>query len=451
MTRPSAPFRKILVANRGEIALRIIRAARELGIPTVAVYSTADEESLHVKFADESVCIGPPSAKESYLNIPAIIAAAEITAADAIHPGYGFLSENASFAEICARCGFTFIGPSPESIRLMGDKISARRAMAAVGLHSLPGCPDPISSANEAVRLADEIGFPVIIKAAAGGGGRGMKIARSRPELVQQLSIARTEAKNAFGNDAVYVERFVEQPRHIEFQIAADQHGHIVHLGERECSVQRRYQKLIEESPSPAMTAAKRHEVGERICVALRAIGYSNVGTVELLMDEAGELYFMEMNTRIQVEHPVTELVSGVDLLRLQIRLAAGEPLPFTQDEVQLRGHAIECRINAEHPATFAPSPGTITAYHVPGGPGVRVDTHVTQDAVISPYYDSMIAKLIVHDRDRAHSLRRMEGALGEFVVEGIHTNIAFQQRVLASEPFVSGNYDTKIVSHLLG
>ena len=441
---------KILVANRGEIARRVIRAARELDIATVAVHSTADAESLHVKFADESVCIGPPAAAESYLNIPAIISAAEITAADAIHPGYGFLSENAGFAEVCEACGIQFIGPSAEAIRLMGDKIEGRKAMARAGLSSLPGSPEPLTSDAAALAVAHEIGFPVIIKAAAGGGGRGMKIVRDKADLGRLLAVARREAGAAFGNDAVYVERFVERPRHIEFQIAADHHGNVIHLGERECSVQRRYQKLVEESPSPAVTPEKRAEVGERITTALKKLGYTSVGTVELLMDEGGELYFMEMNTRIQVEHPVTEMVTGLDLVRLQIQLAMGEPLPFAQEDLEMRGHAIECRVNAEDPISFAPSPGTITAYHVPGGTGVRVDSHVTQDSAVVPYYDSLLAKLIVHDMDRDHAIRRMRSALREIVVEGIRTNIPFHRRVLHHPDFVAGTYDTTIVPRML-
>ncbi|MBK6689760.1 MAG: acetyl-CoA carboxylase biotin carboxylase subunit [Deltaproteobacteria bacterium] len=443
-------FKKILVANRGEIALRVIRAARELDIATVAVYSTADAESLHVKFADEAVCIGPPAAKQSYLHIPAIISAAEITAADAIHPGYGFLSENAHFAEICAQCGFRFIGPSPQAIRTMGDKIEARRAMAKVGLHSLPGSPEPLTTDAAALSLAKEIGLPLIIKAAAGGGGRGMKIVRNETELPKLLAVARREAGAAFGNDSVYIERYVEHPRHIEFQVAADLYGNVIHLGERECSVQRRYQKLIEESPSPAMTEKKRREVGERIVEALKKLGYSNVGTIELLMDERGELYFMEMNTRIQVEHPVTEMVTRIDLLRLQILLAAGYPLPYRQEDIQFHGHAIECRINAEDPVTFAPSPGQITAYNTPGGAGIRVDSHVTQDATVVPYYDSLLAKLIVHDSDRDQALRRMRSAMKEFVVEGVRTNIPFHHRMLVNPDFVAGRYDTTIVRRMM-
>lgn len=444
-------FKKILVANRGEIALRVMRAARELNIATVAVYSTADSESLHVKFADEAVCIGPPQAAKSYLNIPAIISAAEVTSADAIHPGYGFLSENAHFAEVCAQCGFSFIGPKPEAIRLMGDKIQARAAMKSAGLYALPGAENPLVTEKEALAVAREVGFPLIIKAAAGGGGRGMKVVRKNEELGRMLEIARTEAKAAFGNDAVYVERFVERPRHIEFQVAADNYGEVIHLGERECSVQRRYQKLVEESPSPAMTPEKRDQVGARIVKALKQLGYSTVGTVELLMDERGELHFMEMNTRIQVEHPVTEMVTGVDLLRLQIQLAAGKKLSIKQEDVKWNGHAIECRINAEDPFTFDPSPGLITAYNMPGGPGVRVDSHVTQDTTVVPFYDSLLAKVIVHDVDRMHAIRRMRSVLRELVVEGIKTNTAFHRRVIEHPAFVSGEYDTHIVQRVVG
>lgn len=444
------PFKKILVANRGEIALRVIRAARELGIATVAVYSDADAESMHVKFADESVCIGPPPPLESYLHIPALIAAAEITGTEAIHPGYGFLSENPRFAETCEKSGFTFIGPSARLIEVMGDKVAARKAMNEAGLASVPGSSEPLTTDAQAMAVAKQIGFPLIIKASAGGGGRGMKIVRDPAQLAAQLATARSEAGAAFGNDAVYVERFIERPRHIEFQVVADHHGQVVHLGERECSVQRRYQKLIEEAPSTALTAAKRAEVGATVTAALRKIGYRNVGTVEFLMDEGKELYFIEMNTRIQVEHPVTEMLVRQDLVRLQIRIAAGEPLPFTQDDVQFSGHAIECRINAEDPDTFAPSPGLITALNFPGGAGVRVETHVTNGANVAPHYDSMLAKVIVHDVDRAQAIRRMRSALKETVIEGIRSNVPFQRRVLENPEFVSGQYDTGLVGRMV-
>ena len=444
------PIKKILVANRGEIALRVIRAARELDIPTVAVYSTADADSLHVKFADEAVCIGPPAPSQSYLSVPSIVSAAEITGADAIHPGYGFLSENADFADACARSGFTFIGPPARLIRTMGDKIAARRVMSEAGLFSLPGSDGPIEPNADGSALAEAIGFPLIIKAAAGGGGRGMKIVRNPADFEQALEIARSEALSAFKSAAVYVERFVEEPRHIEFQVVADNHGQIVHLGERECSVQRRYQKLIEEAPSSALTPEKREETGARIVAALEQIGYQNVGTVELLMDEQGELYFMEMNTRIQVEHPVTEMLVRSDLVRLQIQLAQGKALPFGQHDVRMDGHAIECRINAEHPETFVPSPGTLSSFHVPGGAGVRVDSHVTAGSIVPPHSDSLLAKLIVHDFDREHAIRRMQTALREFVVEGIHTNIRFHRRLLNLSEFNSGRYDTTIVRRML-
>jgi len=443
-------FKKILIANRGEIALRVIRAARELGAQTVAVYSTADAESLHVKFADEAVCIGPPSAKESYLSIPAIISAAEITAADAIHPGYGFLSENANFAEVCRLCGFKFIGPEPSLIRTMGDKIAARAAMREAGMPILPGSSEPIEDEEVALALAREIGCPLIIKAAAGGGGRGMKIVNDEEELPKALQIARAEAEAAFGNGSVYIERYVQKPRHIEFQIVADEHGNVVHLGERECSVQRRHQKLIEEAPSPAVSPELRARMGGVITKALKKLGYTSVGTVELLMDERGDLYFMEMNTRIQVEHPVTEEVTGIDLVRLQIQIADGEKLPFTQEEVRFDGHAIECRINAEDPVTFAPSPGAITAYHMPCGAGVRIESFVTTDAIVHPHYDSMVAKLIVKDRDRPRAIARMRGALRECIVEGIKTNVAFHKRALSYPDFVRGEYDTRIVERML-
>ena len=444
------PFKKILVANRGEIALRVIRAARELGIETVAVYSEADAESMHVKFADESVCIGPPTPTESYLHIPALIAAAEITGTDAIHPGYGFLSENPRFAETCEKSGFTFIGPSAAMIEQMGDKVAARKAMAEAGLASVPGSKEPLTTDQQALEVAERIGLPVIIKASAGGGGRGMKIVRTAEELSPLLATARREAGSAFGNDAVYVERFIERPRHIEFQVVADSHGNVVHLGERECSVQRRYQKLIEEAPSPALTPEMRAEIGETVTSSLRKLGYTSVGTVEFLMDEDGSLYFIEMNTRIQVEHPVTEMITGQDLVRLQIQLAAGAPLPFRQDDITFSGHAIECRINAEDPNTFAPSPGLITALNVPGGAGVRVETHVTSGATISPYYDSMLAKVIVHDTDRPQAIRRMQSALRETVVEGIRTNVPFQRRILDHADFLAGRYDTGVVGRLL-
>jgi acetyl-CoA carboxylase biotin carboxylase subunit len=442
-------FKKVLIANRGEIALRVIRACKELGIATVAVHSTADANALHVRFADESVCIGPPPSKESYLNVPALLSAAEITKADAIHPGYGFLSENAEFAEVCQKCQIAFIGPKPEVIRLMGNKVRAREAAKAAGLPLLPGSPGVLKSAEEAEAYAREIGFPVILKAAAGGGGRGMKIVREPRALAQAFATASAEAVAAFSNGDMYIERYVEKPRHIEFQIVADVHGHVVHLGERECSVQRRHQKLIEESPSPAVSPALREEMGRVSVEAMKNIGYSNVGTIEFLMDEQGRYYFMEMNTRIQVEHPVTELVTRMDLLRTQIRLAAGEPLWFSQDDVKLEGAAIECRVNAEDPVTFAPWPGKITAYSVPGGLGVRVDSAAYENYTVQPHYDSLVAKLIVFAEDRPLAIRRMKRALAEYVVQGIRTNIPFHRAALEEDAFVRGEYDTRFVERM--
>ncbi|GHG64440.1 acetyl-CoA carboxylase biotin carboxylase subunit [Comamonas sp. JC664] len=443
-------FKKVLIANRGEIALRVIRACRELGIATVAVHSTADANALHVRFADEAVCIGPPASKESYLNVPQLLSAAEITRADAIHPGYGFLSENAEFAEVCENCKIRFIGPRPEMLRMMGNKVRARQAAREAGLPLLPGSPGTVSSPREAEAFAREIGFPVILKAAAGGGGKGMKIVREPGALAQAFSTAQAEAVASFSNGDLYIERYVEKPRHIEIQIVADEHGNIVHLNERECSVQRRHQKLIEESPSPALTPELRKRMGEVSVNAMRKLAYNNVGTIEYLLDERGEFYFMEMNTRIQVEHPVTELVTGVDLVSEQIRLAYGEPLRFKQEDVQIRGHAIECRVNAEDPITFAPWPGKITGYSVPGGYGVRVDSGAYENYTVLPYYDSLLSKLIVHAEDRATAIRRMQRALGEYVVEGIRTNIPFHRAALAEESFQEGNYDTRFVERLL-
>jgi acetyl-CoA carboxylase biotin carboxylase subunit len=443
-------FSKILIANRGEIALRVIRACRELGIPTVAVHSTADAESLHVRFADEAICIGPPQSKESYLNVPAILSAAEITGADAIHPGYGFLSENAEFAEVTERCGIRFIGPRPEMLRLMGNKVRAREAMEKAGLPLLPGARGVLKDVAEAEKIAQEIGFPVILKAAAGGGGRGMKIVRDAAGIAAAFRTASSEALAAFGNGDMYLERYVEQPRHIELQMVADEHGNIIHLGERECSVQRRHQKLVEEAPSTAVSEDLRREMGEVAVAAMKTVGYNNVGTIEFLLDEKGRYYFMEMNTRIQVEHPVTELVYGIDLLREQIRLAAGEKLGRKQSGIQPVAHAIECRVNAEDPVTFAPSPGRIVGYHQPGGYGVRVDTMAYEQYRVQPYYDSLVAKLITWGENRDIAMRRMRRALGEYVVEGIKTNIPFHRRVLAHEAFVSGRYDTRLVEQLL-
>jgi len=445
-------FSRILIANRGEIALRIIRAARELGIQTVAVHSTADANSLHVKFADQSFCIGPPSSKESYLNIPALLSAAEVSGADAIHPGYGFLSENAEFAEMVAHCGLGWIGPRAEMIRMMGNKVRAKAAMKEAGLPQLPGSPGVVSDERELPRLVEKIGFPVILKAASGGGGRGMKIIREkdRDTLVSQFRTASAEALSAFGNGDMYVERYVEKPRHIEIQIVADNHGNVIHLGERECSVQRRHQKMLEEAPSPAVNEKLREKMGKVAVEAMKRINYNNVGTIEFLLDERGDFYFMEMNTRIQVEHPVTEAVTGIDLLKEQIRLAAGEQLGRTQKSIQIKGHAIECRVNAEDPVTFAPSPGLITAYLAPGGLGVRVDSVAYEQYRVLPFYDSMVAKLIVQADSRPAAIMRMRRALQEYIVEGIKTNIPFHRRLLAFEPFVQGRYDTRLVERLL-
>ncbi|RKG92255.1 acetyl-CoA carboxylase biotin carboxylase subunit [Corallococcus terminator] len=443
-------FKKVLVANRGEIALRVIRACRELGIATVAVHSTADANALHVRFADEAVCIGPPPSKESYLNVPQLLSAAEITRADAIHPGYGFLSENAEFAEVCENCKIRFIGPRPEMLRLMGNKVSARRAAREAGMPLLPGSPGVVKDPREAEAFAKEIGFPVILKAAAGGGGKGMKIVREPGVLAQAFSTAQAEALASFSNGDLYIERYVEKPRHIEIQIVADEHGNIIHLNERECSVQRRHQKLIEECPSPALTPELRQKMGEVSVNAMKKLRYNNVGTIEYLLDEHGQFYFMEMNTRIQVEHPVTELVMGVDLVREQIRMAYGEPLRFKQEDIQIRGHAIECRVNAEDPVTFAPWPGKITGYSVPGGYGVRVDSAAYENYTVLPHYDSLLSKLIVHAEDRETAIRRMQRALSEYVVEGIRTNIPFHRAALAEESFQEGNYDTRFVERLL-
>ncbi len=439
-------IRKILIANRGEIACRIIWTCKEMGIKTVAVHSEADREALHVKFADEAVCIGPASSAESYLNIPAIISAAEVTNVDAIHPGYGFLAESETFAKICEDCNIKFIGPRPDVIRIMGDKVEARRTMQAAGVPILPGSPDPIEDAEEAKKLAKEIGFPVIIKAAAGGGGRGMRIVRKEEELAGNLELAQSEALAAFKNGAVYIERYIERPRHIEIQVLCDEHGNAIHLGERECSIQRRHQKLLEEAPSAAITPEQREEMGAVAVKACREIGYSNAGTFEFLLDEDGSFYFMEMNTRVQVEHPVTEMVTVVDIVRNQIRIAMGEEIGFTQDEVQIFGHSIECRINAEDPVKFTPSPGKITGLNLPGGPGVRVDTAVYPGYLVPPYYDSMIAKLIVHARTREAAIARMRRALEAMVVEGIKTTIPLHLKIMSNEKFQSGDFSTKFM-----
>jgi acetyl-CoA carboxylase biotin carboxylase subunit len=448
---PSAPFNKILIANRGEIALRVVCACKELGIRTVAVYSEADRHSLHVRFADEAVCIGPAKSARSYLDIPSIISAAEITNADAIHPGYGFLSENAGFAEVCEVSGLKFIGPRPDVIRLMGVKDRSRAFMRAAGVPILPGSPGILQTAEQAVEVAGGIGFPVILKASAGGGGRGMRIVNEASELEAQFNAAQQEAAAAFGCADVYLEKYVGAPRHIEFQVLADEHGRVEILGERECSIQRRHQKLLEESPSPVMTAELRQATAAKLTEALSAAGYTNAGTVEFLMDENGKLYFMEVNARIQVEHPVTEFVTGIDLVKSQIRIAAGEPLDQVISlPVEMRGHAIECRINAENPVTFTPSPGRITGFHVPGGIGVRVDTMAHTDCVITPYYDSLVAKLVTYGRDRAEAIHRMQRALDMFVVEGIHTSIPLDQKILADPDFQAGHFDTNFIKRFM-
>ncbi len=437
-------FKKVLIANRGEIALRVIRACRELDIQTVAVYSEADRESLHVRFADDDVCIGPAPSRESYLKIPRLIAAAEITGADAIHPGYGFLAENAEFAETCRASGITFIGPTPEQIRVMGDKASARRAMADVGVPVVPGTPGPVEDPEEALAFAREICFPVIVKASAGGGGKGMRVSHDPDDFTRSFQLARSEALSAFGNGDVYVEKFLERPRHVEFQILGDTHGNVIHLGERDCSVQRRHQKLIEEAPCPVMTPELRERMGEAAVRGAKAIEYVGAGTVEMLLDEDGSFYFMEMNTRIQVEHPVTEMLTGVDLVKEQIRVAAGLPLSVTSTPA-FRGHVIECRVNAEDPArNFQPSPGRIDTFHQPGGPGVRIDTHVYAGYTVPPYYDSMIGKLIVQGNTRGEALKRMQIALESFVVEGVRTTIPFLARVMQHPDFQAGTVHTK-------
>jgi acetyl-CoA carboxylase biotin carboxylase subunit len=444
-------FKKVLIANRGEIALRVIRACRELDIATVAVFSEADRESLHVRLADESVCIGPPAPAQSYNYIARLISAAEVTGADAIHPGYGFLSENAHFVEVCESCNFTFIGPNPEMIRRMGDKAEAKRTMKAAGLPMVPGSDGILGDVDEAIGVAREIGFPVIVKAAAGGGGRGMRIAWDEKILRQGFGIAQAEAGAAFNNSSVYLEKYITQPRHIEIQLFGDGKGNVVHLGERECSVQRNHQKLIEEAPSSVLTPEQRLKMGELAANGAATIGYRNAGTMEFLYDQDGSFYFMEMNTRIQVEHPVTEEVTGIDLVKEQILVAAGEPMSFRQEDVKLSGHAIECRINAEDfEHNFRPSPGKVTYWYRPGGPGLRVDSHVYAGYTIPPYYDSMIGKLIAHGKDRPEAIRRMEIALEEMIVEGIKTTIPFHRLALASEKFRNGNLSTRFVEELL-
>ncbi len=442
---------KIVIANRGEIALRIQRACRELGIKTVAVHSEADRDLKHVRLADESVCIGPAPSSESYLNVPAIISAAEVTDAQAIHPGYGFLSENADFAERVEKSGFIFIGPKPETIRLMGDKISAIEAMKAAGVPTVPGSDGPLDDDKErTLALAREIGYPVIIKAAGGGGGRGMRVVHSEAALLNAITLTKEEARTAFGNDTVYMEKFLGNPRHIEFQVLADTHGNAIHLGERDCSMQRRHQKVVEEAPAPGISEAVRQEMGRRCAEACRKIGYRGAGTFEFLYED-GEFYFIEMNTRVQVEHPVTEMVTGVDIVKQQILIAAGEALPYGQEEIQFRGHAIECRINAENPENFMPSPGTITQLHVAGGPGIRFDSHIYNGYRVPPYYDSMIGKLIAWGEDRRSAIARMRTALSEMVIEGIQTNIPLQADIMRDAGFEAGGANIHYLEKKLG
>ena len=436
-------FDKVFIANRGELAVRLIRASRELGIPTVAVYSTADRGALHVKLADEAVCIGPAATKDSYLNIPAILSACDLTGADAVHPGFGFLSENANFAKTCTRCGVKFIGPSYEAIEMMGDKAQAKETMKAAGVPVIPGSDGEISDVEEAKRLAREIGYPVLVKASAGGGGRGIRRVDSEQELESQITAAKQEALNFFGNAGVYLEKFILNPRHVEVQVLADSFGNVIYLGERDCSVQRRNQKVLEEAPCAVMTPQLRAKMGEAAVKAAKACGYENAGTIEFLLDARGDFYFMEMNTRIQVEHPITELVTGVDLVQEQLLIAQGKKLSYTQDEIHLTGHAIECRINAENPAlNFRPSPGKIKSLNLPGGPGVRIDSAVYQGYEITPYYDSMIAKLIVYAKDRKTAIKKMKWALAEFLVEGVDTNIDFQLSILRDPDFAAADFD---------
>jgi len=442
-------FNKILVANRGEIALRIICACKELGIRTVAVFSEVDRHALHVRFADEAICIGPAKSAESYLNVPSVIAAAEVSNVDAIHPGYGFLSESAYFAEVCEASRIKFIGPSAEAIRLMGDKARARSEMRRFGLPVLPGSSDSVRTDKEAITTAEAIGYPIIIKAVAGGGGRGMRVVHDRGELIGALKTAQAEAAGAFGVPDCYIEKYIERARHIEFQVMADEYGNVIHLGERECSLQRRHQKLIEEAPSVIMTEELRNQIGNRVVRAMQEVGYSSVGTLEFLVDEKNQFYFMEMNTRIQVEHPVTELVTGIDIVRDQILMAAGDRLSHVPDEIRFRGHALECRINAEDPVTFRPSPGKITTWHAPGGPGVRIDTAAYAEYVIPPNYDSLIAKLIVHGSTRDEAIHRMERALDMFVIEGVRTSIPLHRLILGNPEFRVGDLHTKLLDNI--
>ena len=443
-------FSKVLIANRGEIAVRIIRACRELGIRTVAVFSQADADALHVQIADEAVCIGPPQATQSYLKVAAIISAAEITGAEAIHPGYGFLAENARFAEACEGCGIQFIGPSAASIQMMGDKAAARRMAAAHGVPVLPGSQHPVRDLEEAKRLAREIGYPLIVKASAGGGGKGMRVVAAPEALESALATAAAEAAAAFGDAAVYLERYLPDPRHVEIQILMDAQGQGIHLGERDCSIQRRHQKLLEEAPSPALTDPVRLAMGRAALSVAQAAGYQNAGTVEFLLDERGEFFFMEMNTRIQVEHPVTEMVTGLDLVKAQVRIAAGEPLPVAQADVHLTGHSLECRINAEDPDRFLPSPGRLTNFRPPGGPGIRVDSHAYVGYIIPPYYDSLLAKVIVHGSDRGEAIARMQRALDETLIQGVQTTIPFHQKVLRHPDFLAGRTSTRFLERLL-
>ena len=442
-------IKKILIANRGEIALRVIRACRELGIASVAVHSTVDEQAMHVRLADESVCIGPASATHSYLSIPAIISACEITGADAVHPGYGFLSENAKFADILEAHNITFIGPTADHINLMGDKIAAKAKARELGIPVVPGSDGEVKTVAEAEKVAHDMGFPVLIKAASGGGGRGMKIALTKNDIKEAFETARSEAKAAFGDDAVYIEKYLQKPRHIEIQVACDTHGNAVHLAERDCSLQRRHQKVLEEAPSTVLTPKMRADIGQVVVNAMKGMNYRGVGTVEFLF-ENGEFYFIEMNTRLQVEHPITEMITGIDLVREQIRVADGHQLSFTQDDIKINGHAIECRINAENPRTFAPSPGTIQTYHTPGGLGVRVDSAVYSGYKIPPYYDSLIGKLIVHGMDRDHCIKRLNRALDEFVVDGVETTLPLFSQLLANDDIQKANYDIHWLEHFL-
>ncbi len=445
-------FSKILIANRGEIAVRVIRACKEMGIKAVAVYSEADRNTLHVRLADEAVCIGAPRPEQSYLNIPAIISAAEITDVDAIHPGYGFLSENAHFAEICESCNITFIGPAARTIRLLGDKIAAKDVMRKAGVPIIPGSLSAVKNKEDALNTARRIQYPVILKAAAGGGGRGMRVCHNDVRLISALMTCQTEAQASFGNSDIFVEKYIEQPRHIEFQILADRHGHIIHLGERDCTIQRRHQKLVEESPSPAVDAKLRRKMGEMAIRVAKAAAYTSVGTVEFLLDQEGNFYFIEVNTRIQVEHPVTETVTGIDLIKEQIRVASGESLNMKQDDVTITGWAIECRINAADPTNgFSPSPGRIQVYHQPGGPGVRVDTHVYAGYEVPPYYDSLLAKLIVHGRNRQEAIRVMQRSLDEFIVEPIRTTISLHKQIFSDPTFWRGQISTDYIDQLLG